>query len=156
MAIGALSKALIKLWNESDLDGLFRNQWGSDSARTDVVVLNDSEARPVKVHPRPYVVYLEREPVPVGHSSGLTPETKISYRDYPVDFQVFGSTKAQAAEFAAMVNRIYGEKEIPVVGDRFIQTLIDPDLPVREGDRTWFWLLQYRFRLERDHAAVYS
>jgi hypothetical protein len=100
------------------------------------------------------VVYQELEPVKIGHSSGRTADTKIAYLDCPVEFKVYGTDKRQAAKFAGYVAGLFGEdKRLAIVQDRHIQTLRDADFPVRDDDRTWFWFLSFRFRIEGDYPA---
>jgi hypothetical protein len=147
-----LSEAILRQWQDSGLDNVFRSAWGA--LRRDCFPFNDTEARPVQQHPRPYVVYQEQEPIKIGHSSGLTSDTKIAYLDCPVDFRVYGTTKAQAAKYAGYVAGAFGEeKRLTIVQDRHLQTLRDADFPTREDDRTWFWFLSFRFRIEGDYPA---
>lgn len=154
--IGSLADALIRLWKSTDLDQQFRSAWGG-SPRADCLPFNDTEARAVTpAHPRPYVIFHERDPIITGHSSGRGSTTKLQYRDCPVDFHVYGRTKAEAVKYARIVHNLFGGKALELTGDRWIQTLIDSDVAIREDDKTWFWMLQYRFRIEREHPASYS
>ena len=148
-----LSAAIWEQWRTSALESIFRSAWGA--ARDDCFPFNDSEARPVKQHPRPYVVFEEREPFKIGHSSGTASDAKMVYLDCPVDFKIFGGTDKQAtAKYAELVKALYGEeKRLTISQDRHFQTLHDLDMPIRLDDRTWMWLVTMRFRIEGDLAV---
>ena len=152
-----LSAAILKQWQDSPLESIFRDAWGATPAlknRNDCRPFNDSEARPVKEHPRPYLVYEEFDAIKIGHSSGTTPDTKIVYLDCPVGFRIYGSTKGQAAKYAELVKDLYGEeKRLTILQDRHFQTLHDVDRPIRVDDKTWIWLVSMRFRIEGDLKA---
>jgi hypothetical protein len=148
-----LHDAIRRRWNEAALDDAFREAW-PDKTLTNVLPFNDTEARAESdKHPRPYCVVEYSTPIHKGNSAGGRVGTSTVYQDHPVNFHIFGNTKGQAEEFAKLVAEAFVQKKLTIEQDRHIDTLIDPDFVVREGDRTWRWVLQYRFRIDGDIPA---
>jgi hypothetical protein len=152
-----LAKAIKAAWVAAGLDDEFRSVWGSEQASIEFVPFNDEEARAGK-HPRPYCIFEQGTPVIRGHSTGPQndPDTEIQYQDVPVQFSIHASTKGQAAEYAEKVAAAFDKVSLSIENDRHLTTFRDPDFPVRLADKTWVWVLQYRFRIEADYNSAYS
>lgn len=150
-----LEDAIRRRWVDEQLDDAFRQTW-PDKTRQDVVPYNLDEARAADPHPRPYCVVEIGTPVSKGNSTGLTADTEITYQDVPVTFKIHATQKADARDYAILVAGAYVKKKLTIAQDRHIETLIDPDFHVRDGDKSWTWVLQFRFRIEGDYPREYT
>jgi hypothetical protein len=152
-----LQDGVRRRWVDAGLDDILRAAWGANQTRSDVLPYNVGEARAASdAHPRPYCVVDYGTPTSKGNSTGRNGATDISYYDVPVQFRIYGTTKAQAQEYARLVASAYVAKYLTLQQDRHLITLVDPDFYVREGDRTHVWVLQYRFRIEGEYPRQYT
>ena len=153
-----LAEAIKKRWYAANLDVQFRRHWPLP-ATDQWLTFNDTEARPAgpnAPHPRPYCIFEQGIPIIRGHMTGRDSQTEIQHQDVPVQFTIFAGRKELARDFAAMVAEAFDKQRLGMQDDGHITTFRDPDFPTRMDDRTWAWVLQYRFRIEAVYAGSYS
>lgn len=146
-------------WDDAGLSTLFKSEW-PDPTTTQYLAFNDGEARPAKDgtnHPRPYCIVEQGEPIRVEGSSGTTSTTKREIQDVPLQFTVYATTKTKAKQFASQIANAFDTARLTLDDDDgHVDTLRDPDFSVREDDKTWAWVLQYRIRIDVGYNAALS
>lgn len=155
MTIASLDyqKAIIKVWNDSGLNDLFKSYWINPSIGG-FSVLNDQEAGPAQ--PMPYCVFSSEEGTKEFGMSGSSNDTnRMEIRDIPLTFKIHArskgtkSAKQIAGELAEQVIRIFGghPSEKPVLPTLehgvCLKSNYKTDYCVREGDHEYEWNIKY-------------
>jgi hypothetical protein len=151
-----LTKAIVQIWNDSDLNNKFQAFW-QESKRDQFPVLNDEEAE--GDHAFPYCIFNIPEPNTVTRSTAPDNRRKIrEIRRGPLNFKIetkdpFAekSAKEIAADLAAEIMRIYGghpEQANALDGysldhGHILLCQYQTDFGVRSDLENWTWEIRY-------------
>jgi hypothetical protein len=161
MSIGSadLRKAIVSLWDSSDLDEKFSDLWRSSIVVTEYLTLHDQEAGPKQ--PFPYCVFEQGAGDTTDRMSG-DKNTIREIRDLPCEFRCHarkrsGDTRT-AAEIAAYlaeeVMKVFGGHPTEVPDDltldngNWLITQYQNDYGIRTGDDEYQWIVSYLMRLD--------
>jgi flagellar motor switch/type III secretory pathway protein FliN len=150
-----VANAVKKRWAARGLEAQFRALWGSQRDSSEVLALNDTEARPEP--PMPYCVYEQGESVPRTNMTGKTSATEQQIQDVPIQFTVYGRTKVMAKDFLQLVAGAFDKADLELDdGDELVTIIRGRDFSVRQDDKTWSWTVFYTVRLIGTYQSALS
>ncbi len=157
-----LDKAIAQRWQDRNMDAKFRAFW-TDPADVTYETLYESQA-PAN-SPKPYCIFERATPVLLHRSTGKRADNTVEIETWqvPVQFRVYGSENQSlsAKEFTHRRAKEVLESFEPKAGylameddDCHVQTLVGADMPIREDDDVYQWVLMFDIQIERTRGIV--
>ena len=149
--IWLILRAVRRLWRTSDLDDSFRAEW--DGSTDKYPVLHYGDARPSAAGP--YCVFETGDPIVLTHQTGHTNDEEIQTLQVPLQFRIHAKSDAtedgkdKCIRLAMAIRAVFNSPaRLDIKPDSHIDTTVEADFHIREGDDEWMWVVPYTLLID--------